>query len=220
MCSQNLTIMSTSCLLLVVLLSVLHCVRVCYGAVFQLLLVAHYPDTALPGGAVLFLRGDSLGLSWDHGVPMKHSAPNTWTYSLTYHPNQQGNIIQFKPLVNDDTWMIGANVAVALPPKNSTAQVYPWFYKIRGTYSYLRDVYSPQLDNRRDLVVYVPGVYLENSLVPMTDVLVMHDGQNLFNASTAFGGIAWMCQDTVDSLIYQGAMRPIMIIGVDNTPDR
>ncbi len=45
----------------------------------------------------------------------------------------------------------------------------------------------------------------------------MHDGQNLFNASTSFGGIAWNCQNTVDALVYQGQMDEIIIVGVDNT---
>jgi len=48
----------------------------------------------------------------------------------------------------------------------------------------------------------------------------MHDGQNLFNDSTAFGGVAWRCQDTIDSLVNQGQIDEIVIIGIDNTPNR
>jgi len=48
----------------------------------------------------------------------------------------------------------------------------------------------------------------------------MHDGQNLFNASTSFAGVAWNCQDTVDELVVEGAMQEIIIVGVDNTMDR
>lgn len=44
----------------------------------------------------------------------------------------------------------------------------------------------------------------------------MHDGQNLFNASTSAFGTAWMCQDTVNSLVTNGQMREIIIVGVDN----
>ncbi len=64
---------------------------------------------------------------------------------------------------------------------------------------------------------------------------MMHDGQNLvrnitsvreitvivqFNASTAFGGQPWYCQDTIDLLVNEGSIDEIVIIGVDNTPDR
>ena len=48
----------------------------------------------------------------------------------------------------------------------------------------------------------------------------MHDGQNLFNASTSFLGVAWMCQDTVNELVAEGNMREIIIVGVDNTINR
>jgi predicted alpha/beta superfamily hydrolase len=46
----------------------------------------------------------------------------------------------------------------------------------------------------------------------------MHDGQNLFNASTSAFGVAWMCQDTVNALIVEGLMQEIIIVGVYN-PD-
>jgi len=48
----------------------------------------------------------------------------------------------------------------------------------------------------------------------------MHDGQNLFNDSTSFAGVAWECQDTVDIQVYSGDMEEIIIVGVDNTNDR
>jgi len=48
----------------------------------------------------------------------------------------------------------------------------------------------------------------------------MHDGQNLFNDSTSFGGNSWRCQDTVDTLVNEGGMQEIIIVGIDNTPDR
>jgi len=54
----------------------------------------------------------------------------------------------------------------------------------------------------------------------MNNVLVMHDGQNLFNASTSFLGIAWDCQDTINRLVVEGEMDEVFIIGVYNTPNR
>ncbi len=48
----------------------------------------------------------------------------------------------------------------------------------------------------------------------------MHDGQNLFDPNTAFLGNAWMCQDTVNSMVNTGTMEEVLIIGVYNTNDR
>jgi len=48
----------------------------------------------------------------------------------------------------------------------------------------------------------------------------MHDGQNLFNASTSFSGVAWDCQDTIDQYVVEGLMDEVFILGVYNTPDR
>lgn len=125
-----------------------------------------------------------------------------------------------------------------------------------GRYEYVRNVYSPQLQNVRDLVVYLPPSYDENhykasggratgramlavlaswppaevlSKAPHPcharycllggvrwvqvfgpgSVLYMHDGQNLFNASTSAFGTAWMCQDTVNAMVVQGNMREV-----------
>jgi predicted alpha/beta superfamily hydrolase len=58
-------------------------------------------------------------------------------------------------------------------------------------YTYIRDVVSQELGNTRDLVIYTPPSYYENPFKSFLDLLIMHDGQNLFNASTSFAGVAW-----------------------------
>ena len=56
--------------------------------------------------------------------------------------------------------------------------------------------------NFRDLVVWVPPSFDEN-MYAQFPVLLMHDGQNLFNDSTSFGGRSWRCQDTLnDQVIF------------------
>lgn len=67
--------------------------------------------------------------------------------------------------------------------------------------------------------MYYPPSYAENTL-KRYPLLVMHDGQNLFNDSTSFLGVAWHCQDTVDELVNEGAMQEIVIVGLYNTLDR
>jgi hypothetical protein len=136
-------------------------------------------------------------------------------------------------LVDDQTWSIGANFNV----DSQGASIYPWFYSTTGRYTYVRNVMSKELNNTRDLVVYVPASFDENSLktfrlrkyhfnlpnLPFVSnaffnvfcqsskVLIMHDGQNLFNASTSFAGIAWQVQDAADALIYQGLSQIVSL---------
>jgi predicted alpha/beta superfamily hydrolase len=50
----------------------------------------------------------------------------------------------------------------------------------------LEGVYSPELDNRRDVVVSLPPSYVGGRR--SYPVLYMHDGQNLFDSETSFAG--------------------------------
>lgn len=52
------------------------------------------------------------------------------------------------------------------------------------------------------------------------DVIYMHDGQNVFNPHTSYGGIAWEVQWPVRRLIRQGKIRPVIIVAIWNTPLR
>lgn len=48
-------------------------------------------------------------------------------------------------------------------------------------------------------------------------VLYLNDGQNLFETSTAFGGVEWQADETSDRLIREGAVPPMIVVGIDNT---
>lgn len=106
------------------------------------------------------------------------------------------------------------------PSSNFSVNVYPFYEPNRGTIATLADVFSPQLKNSRDIVVYLPPSYFENTLKNYSSVLVMHDGQNLFNISTAFNNNPWDAGKTADKLIVEGLIEELIIVGVDNTPDR
>jgi predicted alpha/beta superfamily hydrolase len=47
-------------------------------------------------------------------------------------------------------------------------------------------------------------------------VFYLNDGQNLFEASIAFGGVEWQVDETADRLIREGAIPPIIIVGLDH----
>jgi predicted alpha/beta superfamily hydrolase len=78
---------------------------------------------------------------------------------------------------------------------------------------------SSILGNARDLIVYLPPEYDTNTSASYP-VLYMQDGQNLFDASTAFAGIEWQVDESAQRLITGKEMQPIIIVGIYNTPQR
>jgi predicted alpha/beta superfamily hydrolase len=47
-------------------------------------------------------------------------------------------------------------------------------------------------------------------------VLYLNDGQNLFESTTSFTGVEWQADETADRLIRQGAIPPLIMVGLDN----
>ncbi len=71
------------------------------------------------------------------------------------------------------------------------------------------------LGNRRDVLVYLPPGYrrTRNRRYP---VLYLHDGQNVFDAATAFGGNEWGVDETAQRLISEKLAEPVIIVAVAN----
>jgi len=69
----------------------------------------------------------------------------------------------------------------------------------------------------RDLTIYLPPGYAETD--GPYPLLVLHDGQNLFDPARAFNGQTWHVQETADALIAAGAILPMVIAGVDHGGD-
>ena len=51
-------------------------------------------------------------------------------------------------------------------------------------------------------------------------VLYMHDGQNLFEEATAYGGTSWGVAEALSRLTAANQVRPTVVVGVWNTPAR
>jgi predicted alpha/beta superfamily hydrolase len=72
--------------------------------------------------------------------------------------------------------------------------------------------------NSRFLRVWVPPEYDDaQNQRRHYPVLYLNDGQNLFESSTAFGGVEWQVDETADRLIRGNAIVPMIIVGIDNT---
>jgi len=72
--------------------------------------------------------------------------------------------------------------------------------------------------NTRFLRVWLPPGYddAENA-GRRYPVLYLNDGQNLFESATSFTGIEWQVDETAERLIREGAVPPMIIVGIDNT---
>ncbi|MBV8810987.1 MAG: alpha/beta hydrolase [Acidobacteriaceae bacterium] len=72
---------------------------------------------------------------------------------------------------------------------------------------------------RRDVIVYLPPEY-EAARDRRYPVLYLHDGQNLFDATTAFLGNDWGLDEVAEELIGSGQIQPLILVGIYNTPKR
>jgi predicted alpha/beta superfamily hydrolase len=73
------------------------------------------------------------------------------------------------------------------------------------------------LTKKRDLIVYVPGIYDKRPDLRFP-VLYLEDGQNLFDPATSFTpGVYWRVGETADELIAKGQIQPLIIVGIYNT---
>ena len=85
---------------------------------------------------------------------------------------------------------------------------------ITGTVRLLKDVHSPELDNRRTVIVYLPPGYEKSK--ESYPVFYMQDGQNIFNRATGFAGQEWEVDECAENLIMREIIRPVIIVGIYN----
>jgi predicted alpha/beta superfamily hydrolase len=88
-------------------------------------------------------------------------------------------------------------------------------HTVVGTVKVLEGVESPQLGNRRDLLVYLQPSYARGDR--RYPVIYMHDGQNLFDRATSFGE-EWEVDQTLEEASSEGLEA--IVVGIPNTPQR
>jgi len=75
---------------------------------------------------------------------------------------------------------------------------------------------SAFLAHKRDVTVYLPPGY--DDAGRRLPVLYLHDGQNLFDPERAHvKGQHWRVGETLDGLIDNGSVPPLIVVGIDNT---
>jgi predicted alpha/beta superfamily hydrolase len=87
--------------------------------------------------------------------------------------------------------------------------------KDEGRLRFHRRFPTRYLSTPRDIVVYLPPDYEASDR--RYPVFYLQDGQNLFDPSTAYGGQDWRADVTADCMIRDGAIEPVILVGVYNT---
>ena len=169
----------------------------------------HYPAA----GKKLAVRGATTPWTWTAGVAMTDAGDDTFVYETDAITTPT----EWKPLLDDATWSRGPNYVVK---PGETLDVYPRFTTITGTVTKKWPAFhSTVLPNDRDVWVYLPPTYLENTRAKMP-VVYMHDGQNLFDPALAFGGNEWKVDETMNGGAEDGSIREAIVVGVGNTSAR
>ncbi len=86
-----------------------------------------------------------------------------------------------------------------------------------GTLVDLGVIQSKFADARR-VTVWLPSSYSPKG--SRHAVLYMHDGQNLFDPETGYGGMEWKIDETLERLIREKQVRPTIVVAIWNTPKR
>lgn len=75
-------------------------------------------------------------------------------------------------------------------------------HQICGDVRIVPQAWSPQLENKRDVLIYLPPSYATSE--KKYPVLYMQDGQNLFDDATAFAGHDWHVDETMERMSADG----------------
>jgi len=182
----------------------------------------------------VYLSGDNEPLgNWDGaGLLLERHDDGTYQGSL---PFRRGAMVQFK--ATRGSWQtverneaggdIDNRYFVADKDKPVKAVVASWASgqaqrlepTLTGDIRRHEDFHSEILDNDRTLLVYLPPDY-DGQAGRRYPVLYMHDGQNIFDASTSFAGHEWGVDEAAERLINSGGIEPIIIVGIYNNADR
>lgn len=153
----------------------------------------HYSANMRP----IEIRG-AAPLSWSTNATPSYTAKNTFTLDFLA---PKGKAIEWKPLLSGE-WARGENYVVK---GGETVDVYPRFFNDWGRVIELAS--AP-----RKVWAYLPPSYDENTAA-MYPVLYMNDGHDLFEDG-------WDVPGSLDRGVQDGWLKEIVVIMIDNTPDR
>lgn len=183
----------------------------------------------LPESATLDVKGNQPELGdWaaSKGLALARQADGTYAASARF---AEGTALEFK--VTRGSWqtvMVGPNGEWLEDLRHTVAgdatvaiTVVRWAdqksHTLSGTFEPL-DVPAAFGLAARQAIVYLPPGYADDPS-RRYPVLYLHDGQNVFDAATAFAG-EWHADETAQTLIAAGKVEPLIMVGVYNTSAR
>ena len=198
----------------------------------EITFVVTVPDSLVTNDT-LYIAGNvpQLGIWQPNAVPLIQVDKNTYQLKVKLPLNAN---IEYKftrgswnkEEVQANGTIPGNKYLTVTRDQTVTHQIENWcdrFYKpiggITGNLQYHHNFYANRLKNERTIVVWLPESY-ETGAQKYYPVLYMHDGQNLFDPNTSYIGVDWQMDETADSLIKQGEVEEIIIVGIYNTTDR
>jgi len=156
---------------------------------------------------------------------------STWTITLAF---PESTLLEYKFTLGDwdhqaltDEGLIPSNAKLKARKDTVVCQTVRCWYgtgkmvrsgQITGQVFYHRGLQDFDL-LPRDLIVWVPPGYNEQPQ-RRYPVLYMMDGQNVFDPQTSFTGSDWQVDEIADSLIRQGRIEPLIVVGITNTVHR
>lgn len=192
----------------------------------------HAPD--LPGGSKVYLSGGAPALgNWKpDAVKMDYLGRDTWRAVVLFGDAMP---VEYRYTLGTDE-RLGAdhrgqplgNFSIRTR-RNLDVQdeVLAWTDRdtvveargqVTGELRFHRHVRSATMPGR-DLVVWLPRFYeLQDRLD--YPVLYLNDGQDLFDPNTAEGGRDWQVDETLQRLIGDDAIEPMIVVGIYSGEDR
>jgi len=115
----------------------------------------------------------------------------------------QANILLMGKVQKIENGVVAASEVVRAAGATGDLRLHEFRSRVFRNTRYLRVWLPPGYDDAENAGRHYPVLYL-------------NDGQNLFEAATAFAGVEWQVDETADRLIRQGEVPPLVIVGIDN----
>ncbi len=125
-------------------------------------------------------------------------------------PNRRATVAEGLVL-NIDVASWGTGNVTARPRKSEPTRT--------GNIQLIENFHSKVLDNKRNLVIYLPPQY-QKQPERRFPVFYMQDGQNLFDQATSAFGVEWMADETAERLVASGKIEPLIIVGIYTEANR
>jgi predicted alpha/beta superfamily hydrolase len=157
-------------------------------------------------GEVAFI-GAATG--WSEAIPL---SPVPFRPAVFYGliEGVTGDVSEYKLMLDGEWSLDTSNAYFRFADYGPNSAIYG---KAVGRLTRVVDVYSTELDNTRDLYVYLPAAYFADPDARF-GVLYMQDGYNVFTNPLATYG-TWDVEATADALFAAGLAEPVIVVAID-----